>query len=62
MKAIGLILLGVILAAFSGLQFIQRDDISGSILGAVCFVGIVAGLGIALWGLVANHNDHTRRR
>lgn len=62
MKAIGLILLGSGIAAFSGLQFIQRDDISGTLIGAICFVGIIVGLGLALWGLVANHNDHTRKR
>lgn len=62
MKAIALILLGAILAAASGLQFIQRDDISGTALGALCFLGLIAGFALTLWGLIANHHDHTRRR
>lgn len=61
MKALALILLGTGIAAISGLQFIQRDDISGTALGALCFVGLLAGGSIALYGLVANHRDHTRR-
>jgi len=62
MKALLLLLLGVCIFTFCGVQFIQRDDIHGTALGALCFVGIITGAGLALYGLIANHHDHTRRR
>lgn len=53
MKAIGLILLGVILAAFSGNQLLTARADGASGLAALCFVGLVAGAVIALAWLIS---------
>lgn len=62
MKPLALILLGTGLATLCGCQFIQREDIHGTVFGALCFLGILTGSIIAIYGLIANHRDHTRRR
>ena len=61
MKAICLILLGVIVAALSGHHFLDARAVSATGQASLWFVGIVAGLVITLWGLAMNHRDHTSR-
>ncbi len=61
MKALLLLLLGVIIFTVSGALYL-RHDLGGTALGAVCFVGLLTGSALALYGLIANHHDHTRRR
>lgn len=53
MKALSLILAGAIVIAVSLANI--------GALGAVAFLLMIAGGALGLWGLVANHRDHTRR-
>lgn len=62
MKALAFILLGTIGAAFSGMKLMDARAADSSTMGAIWFVGIVAGVVIAFIGLMMNHGDHTKRR
>ena len=61
MKALGCILLGVIIAAFSGIHFLDARASSSPGQASLWFVGIIAGIVTGFYGLIANHRDHTRR-
>jgi hypothetical protein len=58
MKAIGLILLGALLA-LPGLGGLV-GDVGGGFAKAVCIALLVVGSVVLLYGLVLNHRDHVR--
>jgi hypothetical protein len=62
MKALLLLILGISLAAFCGFTLLGHEEIRGTLIGALHFIGLITGSCLALYGLIANHHDHTRRR
>ncbi len=61
MKSLGFILFGVIIAAFSANHFLDARAASSAGQASLWFVGIIAGVALGFYGLIANHRDHTRR-
>jgi hypothetical protein len=58
MKSIGLIFLGGLILAIGFAIFLSSEGGLGKSFGALL---MIVGGGVGLWGLIINHQDHTKK-